>query len=402
MIRPNRIIPLFTLFFLSTSAPVFFGVTPQNSAPPNNLATLQEAFEKPPDDSKIMVRWWWFGPSATTAELEREMRQMKEAGIGGFEVQPVYPLALDDPGRGFHNYPFLSEEFIAALRFTSAQARQLGLRMDLTLGSGWPYGGPNIPVTEAAGALRFRAIAVKPGESQVPLPAIAAGEKLIAVFLVKGDPNNFETETGQEITDIQKGTVRLPAGLEGPHALLFFVASRTGQTVKRAAVGAEGFVLDHYDRAAVQNHLKFMGDRLMQAFGSHPPRAIFCDSLEAYGSDWTGDFLREFRARRGYDLKPYLPALVSGIGAKAASARHDWGQTLTELFNENFVVPVQEWARQHGTLFRAQLYGTPPAILSSNALVDLPEGEGAHAAHEHVLTESFPRRAALVAGLLHR
>jgi glutamate carboxypeptidase len=29
-----------------------------------------------------------------------------------------------------------------------------------------------------------------------------------------------------------------------------------------------------------------------------------------------------------------------------------------------------------------------------------PEGEGAHAAHEHVLTESFPRRAALVASLL--
>jgi glutamate carboxypeptidase len=28
------------------------------------------------------------------------------------------------------------------------------------------------------------------------------------------------------------------------------------------------------------------------------------------------------------------------------------------------------------------------------------EGEGAHAAHEHVLTDSFPRRAALVAGLL--
>jgi glutamate carboxypeptidase len=29
-----------------------------------------------------------------------------------------------------------------------------------------------------------------------------------------------------------------------------------------------------------------------------------------------------------------------------------------------------------------------------------PEGEGAHAAHEHVDTESFPRRAALLAGLL--
>jgi glutamate carboxypeptidase len=29
-----------------------------------------------------------------------------------------------------------------------------------------------------------------------------------------------------------------------------------------------------------------------------------------------------------------------------------------------------------------------------------PEGEGAHAAHEHVDTESFPRRVALLAGLL--
>jgi glutamate carboxypeptidase len=28
------------------------------------------------------------------------------------------------------------------------------------------------------------------------------------------------------------------------------------------------------------------------------------------------------------------------------------------------------------------------------------EGEGAHAAHEHVLTDSLPRRAGLLAGLL--
>ena len=378
MIGSNRIVPLITLLFLATCAPGFAGGTSQNTTSPNSLASFKQAFEKPPDDSRIMVRWWWFGPSVTTADLEREMRQMKEAGIGGFEVQPVYPLALDDPDHGFQNYPFLSNQFIAALRFASIRARQLGLRMDLTLGSGWPYGGPNISVTQAAGALRFSAVAVRPGEAELPLPAIVTGEKLIAVFLEKGHPNNFETETGSELVDIQNGRVRVPAGLVGPHVALFFIASRTGQTVKRAAVGAEGFVLDHYDPAATENYLKFVGDRLMQAFGSNPPHAIFCDSLEVNGSDWTGDFLQQFRARRGYDLKPFLPALVSGIGAKAASVRHDWGQTLTELFNENFVGPVEAWARQHGTFFRAQLYGTPPAILSSNALVDLPEGEGAH------------------------
>jgi len=30
---------------------------------------------------------------------------------------------------------------------------------------------------------------------------------------------------------------------------LFFISSRSGMMVKRAAVGAEGFVLNHYDRA---------------------------------------------------------------------------------------------------------------------------------------------------------
>src|SRR5213082_1392219 len=66
-----------------------------------DIAGLEQGFRQPPDSSKIMMRWWWFGPSVTKPELEREMRAMKEGGIGGFEVQPVYPLALDDADHGF-------------------------------------------------------------------------------------------------------------------------------------------------------------------------------------------------------------------------------------------------------------------------------------------------------------
>jgi hypothetical protein len=56
-----------------------------------------------------MMRWWWFGPAVTEVELEREMRRMKEGGIGGFEVQPVYPVVLDDPAGGIKTRPFLSD-----------------------------------------------------------------------------------------------------------------------------------------------------------------------------------------------------------------------------------------------------------------------------------------------------
>src|SRR3981189_1427413 len=103
------------------------------------VSDVTKGFETPPDDARIMMRWWWFGSAVTKPELAREMRQMKEGGIGGFEVQPVYPLALDDPQTEFRNLPYLSDDFLDALKFTGEEAKKLGLRLDITLGSGWPY-----------------------------------------------------------------------------------------------------------------------------------------------------------------------------------------------------------------------------------------------------------------------
>ena len=68
------------------------------AAGPASTAKLQQAFAQSPDDARIMVRWWWFGAAVTHSQLEREMKLMKEGGIGGFEVQPTYPLALDGDG----------------------------------------------------------------------------------------------------------------------------------------------------------------------------------------------------------------------------------------------------------------------------------------------------------------
>ena len=69
--------------------------------------------------------------------------------------------------------------------------------------------------------------------------------------------------------------------------------------------------------------------------------------------------------------------------------RHDWGQTLTELLNENFLEPFQAWCHQHHVLARVQAYGQPPAQLSSYRFVDLPEGEqGDEAGHWNHFTAS--------------
>jgi len=352
-----------------------FAQVPQSTAQADdNLKFLEKSFANPPDACRIMMRWWWFGPSVTKPELLRELEQMKAAGIGGVEIATLYPLALDDPKTGFHNEPFLSDEHLDAIRFAAATARKLGLRIDITLGSGWPFGGPHIPVTEAAGELRVETVAVPARTDSVIVPDISGGERLIAAFLapvVGGKPSLHDVK---RVSRIENGRLQISSGDAG--SAIFFISSRTGMTVKRPAVGAEGFALDHYDQNAIETHLHTVGDQLLKAFGDQPPYAIFSDSLEDYGSNWTGDLIEQFRARRGYDLIPYLPALIGDIGPSTASVRHDWGRTLTELANERFLAPLHTWAQQHHTLLRSQTYGFPPVTLSSNRFEDLPEGEG--------------------------
>jgi hypothetical protein len=327
---------------------------------------LQSTFAHPPDEARPMVRWWWFGPAVTKPQLQHQMEMMKQGGFGGFEVQPTYPLTLDDQTPGAVNLKFLSPEFLDALKFVAAKAKEMGLRMDLTLGSGWPYGGSMISIDDAAGRLRLQRVPVAPGQSSVAPQQLRDGDAVIAAFA--GD-------SLQQIP-LKDGAAQLPATQPSTTQVTFFVSSHTGMKVKRPAFGAEGYVVDHQTAAAVQKFLTSIAEPEVAACGANPPYAVFCDSLESNGEDWTGHFLDEFQKRRGYDLRPLLPALVADIGPKTLEIRHDWGKTLTELFNDNFVKQLRSFADKHGTRFRIQAYGMPSAALYSYASANLPEGEG--------------------------
>jgi len=332
---------------------------------------LRHEFAEPPADARPMVRWWWFGPAVTKEEIAREIHQMHEGGFGGFELASVYPLALDDPEKGIRNLPYGSPEMVDMLRFAREQGSALGMRVDLTLGSGWPFGGPQIPIDLAAGRLKIVAAALP----VVKLPAMAEGDAPVAAFIAKGTPEHYDATTARQI-NYPDATGSLPKASAEPQVLLLFISSHTRQMVKRAAVGGEGFVLDHMSREAIDKHLHTVGDALMGGFTDDPPYAIFSDSLEVYGSDWTRTLPEEFKKRRGYDLIPHLPELAQGGSAQAEAVRHDWAETLSDLVRENYLRPMAEYATAHHTKFRSQTYGTPAATLTDEFVPQLPEGEG--------------------------
>jgi hypothetical protein len=351
-----------------------------------------------------MVRWWWFGAAVEKPEILHELQQMKADGIGGAELAFVYPEVLDDPAKNLKNLPFLSPAMLDAVHYAQAEGRRLGLRIDVTLCSGWPYGGPATTLSEAAGRLRTIEVPVAAHALVTIPPALDEGESIISAAIVDLLPvstsehcgfaygnvcGGFATPLNARDRNVPPQITWNPASAkpiptaggnitpsDKPRAALFFIASHTKQQVKRAAVGAEGYVLDPFSHQAVATHLKAVGEPLVKAFGDTPPYAIFSDSLEAYGADWTPTLPAEFLKRRGYDLLPHLPELVAGGTPAADKVRHDWGQTLTELVNENYLTQINNWAIAHHTKFRSQTYGEPAVTFSSQRLAALPEGEG--------------------------
>jgi hypothetical protein len=117
-------------------------------------------------------------------------------------------------------------------------------------------------------------------------------------------------ESARELPEFRGGEVLVPTGTANEVA--FFISSRTKTQVKRPSAGAEGYVLDHYNRAATEAYVAKVGERLLEAFDGAPPYAIFCDSLEVFQSDWTPGFLREFEATAAGDF----PLVVNGRAAE--------------------------------------------------------------------------------------
>lgn len=359
------------LLSVAANAPAAAQTGGQAGATTEAGGSILETLRQPPDDSRIMMRWWLFGPSVSQSELDRELTAMKDAGIGGVELSFVYPLTTGEDG--LKTVSLLSDEFAQNIKFISERARELGLRLDITGGSGWSFGGKTIEGDLAAHHLRHDVREIAPSLKSIPKTAPFAGDRMIAAFVGRGSIQ--EKPAHLVPLDISGDSITIPDG-DGPRVIHLYYAVPTGQVVKRSAVGAEGYVLDHYSAEALEQHLKETTGRLVGAAIPGTVSCVFCDSLEVYQANWTAKMPEEFKRRRGYDLMPRLPQIFYDTGDDYRETRRDFGKTLAELYAENFLKPMKAFAEKNKVLFRVQNYGVPPSTISSHRFVDLANGEG--------------------------
>ena len=100
---------------------------------------------EPTMESKPWAYNWWMGSAVDAKGLEHQCREMASKGFGGFHVIPIYGA------RGWEGKyrEYLSESWIEGWNMAVRMARRYGLGVDLTMGSGWCFGGPWVTKEDA-------------------------------------------------------------------------------------------------------------------------------------------------------------------------------------------------------------------------------------------------------------
>ena len=305
----------------------------------------------PQQEAKAGTRWWWLGSAVDKENLQWTMQQYAEHGIGAVEITPLYGVQDNQA----NNIPYLSDKWMEMLRKVQQNGKDMGIEIDMATGTGWPFGGPWVPLEESACRVVFveRDIVngVTPDFSLTGKEAVNSKLDRIVAYNKEGKMVDLNAK-------------------EAVKAIAVYIKYGV-MKVKRAAPGGEGLVIDHFDRKAVANYLRYI-EQAFERTHTPYPHTFFNDSYEVAEATWTPTLFQEFQQRRGYQLEEHLPQLISG-DVKVVS---DYRETLGDLLLENFTQQWTAWAHSHGAITRNQAHGSPANLIDCYAAVDIPEIEG--------------------------
>ena len=351
-------------------------------------STMYERFLEPSAEAKPFFRWWWNGNRLTKDEISRELELMHEAGIGGVEINPIQMPEQAEKLVG-EECIWLSNDWIDFLQYTIEKTNSLGMITDLIVGTGWPFGGEFLEPEETIQGLKLEIIPVSGPDIkkiQVVDEEEISPSKVLSIHLFPSEIAKVEDGVSipfeENASEIQ---IDVPVG---SYTIFMLRLQNNFRQVMHGAPGGAGPVLDHFNKAAVEKYLNQMSDRIKERSGKgtlEGIRAMFCDSIELNGANWTTGFEKTFQEKRGYDILPYLPLLLQENSKindefrdELRRARFDYSLTLAELFRESFILPFHNWCRENGTQSRYQAYGHPwlyTDLIEGYLVPDIPEGD---------------------------
>ncbi|MDD2381021.1 MAG: glycosyl hydrolase [Mariniphaga sp.] len=364
---------------------------------------LFEGFRDPPAEARPFVRWWWNGNHLKKEEINRQLDVLLQAGIGGVEINPI-AMPEEADNIGIQPLTWLSKEWNDMLLFATSEAQKRGMIADLIVGSGWPFGGEFLEEHETIQRVIVHQIPCSGGEvlndnlSGLYNKAVAAlsrnykaakSHELVFIRLVPAGIRS--TAEIIDLTDTFKTQGRLNLRVpDGNYNLVYGILQRSNREVMHGAPGAAGPVMNHYRKEITRAYLDRL-NKISEDTGmplSELIRALFCDSIELDGANWTDGLEKIFFETYHYPLDPWFPFIFynpytgyneenydAGFSEQLKRVRYDYNKLLVETFLDNFTQEFQDFCTEKGVLCRYQAYGTPflMGMTEGNMIADIPE-----------------------------
>lgn len=392
-----------TLIILSAAGAVCCNDSP--------IEALKPGFENPDKDSRPLTWWHWMNGNISIDGIRKDLSWLHESGIGGvflFDAGNFKGQIVED------RLQYMSDGWREAFRFSQALADSLGMSMSIASSPGWSItGGPWVTEDDAQKKLVWSILELKGEdgfEGTLPEPPSVAGPyqdemkypsdpdryryyRDICIIAVRkpafdrarivesevkagfrmnykiadnyptpdtGDVTAFEDVidlTPQYANDTLKWQVP-----EGDWKVFRFGYSLLGHVNGPATPESTGLEVDKLDKSAIDRYYHSYLSMFAKALdsGAAGPEslkgriyAMEIDSYESGRATWTPRIEQEFKARRGYSLRPWLPVLTGQIiGSSSQSERFlfDWRQTLGELMAESHYDHVNDILHPLGIL----------------------------------------------------
>ena len=255
--------------------------------------------------------WWCPGSAFDKESIDWNLEKISEAGFGTAHVIPIYGAE----GYEDRYIEYLSSRWMRMYEHIVGKAGELGVQVDMSTGSGWCFGGPDIDEQYRDSRVRW-----------------------------------------------QKDTAE--------------IETVAGMRVKRAAPGGEGPMLNPFSPDAMTFYLERFSSAFTKSASTFP-RAQYHDSFE-YKANWSWDFLKQFQQRRGYNLKPHFDNFFGETTDTNREIKrrlkYDYRLTLSELHLE-YIQTWARWSKKNGMLTRNQAHGGAANLLDVYAVADIAETE---------------------------
>lgn len=351
---------------------------------------LAKAFAEPPPGARPWVYCMALSGNLTREGLTADLEAMARVGIGG--------LVLMDVDQGVPPGPveFASPQWMELFSHICREAGRLGLELNMNNDAGWcGSGGPWITPELSMQKVVWKETVVEGGQKwavELPQPEAQKGfYRDIAILAMPApDGNERISNAGNKalfapghLPPLSASFRDLPAASVIPRGKIVDLTGRkewdvppgrwlvmrfghttTGKDNHPAPESGRGLECDKFSREAIGVHYRNFIGRLVETNKalSGPGKQLVSthiDSWEVGSQNWTPKMREEFKARRGYELLPFLPAYAGYIvDSEEVTERFLWDlrQTVSDLIVENYAAELRRLAHADGLRLSIEPY----------------------------------------------